>query len=73
MTQWLSECSRQVTCVISGNHYPVMKLGESRIFLQCDSCGKESPGWVVVGKISFPEKRITGERTWMDRWLNCIR
>lgn len=40
--------ARRFVCGMQG-HDNLMKLGRDRIFLQCASCGYESPGWELTG------------------------
>lgn len=39
---------RRLVCGMQG-HDSLMKLRHDRIFLECASCGYESPGWVLTG------------------------
>jgi hypothetical protein len=40
---------RQLPCGLRG-HDSLMQFHKDRVFLQCVSCGHESPGWELTGK-----------------------
>jgi hypothetical protein len=49
---------RQVFCGLHG-HELYMRFGASRLFLQCLSCGHESPGWDLNG--APPKTALRGD------------
>jgi hypothetical protein len=54
MFSWL----RQAYCGLSG-HDSLLQFKKDRIFLQCVSCGHETPGWEL--KESAPPIRVRGD------------
>ena len=49
---------RRLVCGMQG-HDNLMKLGRDRIFLQCATCGYESPGWELTE--APPTVRLHGD------------
>ena len=41
------EWMRQAYCGLHG-HDNLMQFGKDRMFLQCVSCGRETPGWLLT-------------------------
>ncbi len=50
----VGERVRQFMCGLHG-HDVLMHFGEGRVSLLCSSCGYETPGWDVKGKLARRE------------------
>ena len=50
---------RQTCCGLSG-HDALLKFGRNRMFLQCASCGHESPGW-ELNETTAPRITLRGD------------
>jgi len=46
LTGHLMESLRRLICAIRG-HEDYLQFEKNRVYLQCISCGHESPGWTV--------------------------
>jgi hypothetical protein len=54
---------RQALCGLRG-HSTVLQFDDNRLFLQCWSCGHQSPGWLVD---TPPPVRVQSDGRWQAR------
>lgn len=63
--QAIARSIREATCALAGHDY-LRKFTSNRIFLQCASCGHETPGWEIEvtnrGKGSLHHAQTTSVR-----------
>jgi hypothetical protein len=61
LTGHLMESLRRLICAIRG-HEDYLQFEKNRVYLQCISCGHESPGWTVDARwpvLRFQARRAT--------------
>jgi hypothetical protein len=59
LAEHLMESLRQLLCSLRG-HEDYTQFEKNRVYLQCISCGHESPGWTVDSRrpvLRFPSRR----------------
>ena len=49
LTGHLMESLRRLICAIRG-HEDYLQFEKNRVYLQCISCGHESPGWTIEAR-----------------------
>lgn len=62
LTGHFMESLRRLICAIRG-HEDYLQFEKNRVYLQCISCGHESPGWTVAPP---PTNRLTFSREIAD-------
>lgn len=61
LTGHLMESLRRLICALRG-HEDYLQFDKNRVYLQCISCGHESPGWTVAARrpvLRFQSRRAS--------------